>query len=130
MKGKGDTDRNGIAQASAMPPVFADWRSEEPPIAVPSCARRGPAAAVQDVWNPAAIYLMPLLVLLATTLVSGLVAFIQQSIVLNRDEEEMEAIADKPSKDLKEIPEAEIVATKTKKTAKAKKAKAAKRRKK
>jgi len=36
--------------------------------------RRGPAAAVQDVWNPAAIYLMPLLVLLATTLVSSLVA--------------------------------------------------------
>jgi len=31
-------------------------------------------------------------------LVSGLVAFIQQHIVLNKDEEEMEAIADEPSK--------------------------------
>lgn len=46
-------------------------------------------------------------------LVGGLVAFIQQSIVLNRDEEEMEAIADKPDrkKKLKDIPEAEIVAS-------------------
>lgn len=68
-------------------------------------------------------------------LVSGLVAFVQQSIVLNRDEEEMEAIADKPSKNLKEIPEAEIVEAKTKKPASKanatkKSKKAAKRRKK
>lgn len=65
-------------------------------------------------------------------LVSGLVAFVQQSIVLNRDEEEMEAIADKPSKKLKDIPEAEIVEKKP--SAKAKSAnkskKVAKRRKK
>ncbi len=49
-------------------------------------------------------------------LVGGLVAFIQQSIVLNKDEAEMEAIADKPSKDVKAIPEAEIVAAPAKKT--------------
>lgn len=41
--------------------------------------------------------------------IGGLVAFIQQSIVLREDEEEMEAIADTPSKNVKEIPEAEIV---------------------
>lgn len=64
-------------------------------------------------------------------LVSGLVAFVQQSIVLNRDEEEMEAIADKPSKDIAAIPEAEIVSTSTKPKAKKKTSKSkAKRRKK
>ena len=42
-------------------------------------------------------------------LVGGIVAYIQQSIVLNKDEEEMEEIADKPSKNLKKIPEAEVV---------------------
>ncbi|MDB5175763.1 MAG: hypothetical protein JWM81_621 [Candidatus Saccharibacteria bacterium] len=42
----------------------------------------------------------------------GVVAFIQQKIVLGRDETEMEAIADKPStKSVKDIPEAEVVAT-------------------
>lgn len=68
--------------------------------------------------------------------VGGLVAFIQQSIVLNRDEEEMEAIADKPSKKSKnvaKIPEAEVVAAPAPnpaRKAKAKNKKAAKRRKK
>ncbi len=47
-------------------------------------------------------------------LVGGVVAYIQQSIVLNKDEEEMEAIADKPSKNLDKIPEAEVVTSKTK----------------
>jgi len=71
--------------------------------------------------------------------VGGVVAFIQQSIVLNRDEEEMEDIADKPSKDVSAIPEAEIVkpstfagkgAGKPKPKPKAAKSKKAKRRKK
>jgi YidC/Oxa1 family membrane protein insertase len=80
-------------------------------------------------------YLLPVMIFLFTVniasalslywLVGGVVAFIQQAIVLNRDETEMEAIADKPGKDLSAIPEAEIV-TKKPKTAK----KAAKRRKK
>lgn len=49
-------------------------------------------------------------------LTSGIVAFIQQSIILNRDEQEMEDIADKPSgRDLASIPEAEIVETAGKK---------------
>jgi YidC/Oxa1 family membrane protein insertase len=43
-------------------------------------------------------------------LVGGIVAYIQQSIVLNKDETEMEALADKPSKDVAAITEAEIVA--------------------
>lgn len=61
-------------------------------------------------------------------LTGGVVAFIQQSIVLRRDETEMEdSTSDKPAtKDVAAIPEAEIVATpaartKVKKSAKAKK---------
>jgi membrane protein insertase Oxa1/YidC/SpoIIIJ len=63
-------------------------------------------------------------------LVSGIVAYIQQSIVLGRDEEEMEALADaKPRKKaVKDIPEAEIVSKLPTKTAK-KSAKSAKRKK-
>ncbi|HEX7368310.1 MAG TPA: YidC/Oxa1 family membrane protein insertase, partial [Candidatus Saccharimonadales bacterium] len=41
--------------------------------------------------------------------VSGLVAFIQQSIVLREDETELETEADGRTKDVKEIPEAEVV---------------------
>jgi YidC/Oxa1 family membrane protein insertase len=66
-------------------------------------------------------------------LVSGLVAFIQQSIVLRQDETEMEDMRDKPvGKKVTEIPEAEIVAKSApkKKTAKKSKASKAKRRKK
>lgn len=88
-------------------------------------------------------YLIPIMIFIFTVniasalalywFVSGLVAYIQQSIVLNRDEQEMEDIADKPSKkDLKKIPEAEIVSTQPaqQKPKKSSKKKAAKRRKK
>lgn len=85
------------------------------------------------------MYFLPVMIFLFTVsiasalslywLTSGIVAYIQQSIILNQDEEEMEEIADKPSRrDVSKIPEAEIVATdatagaaKTKKTAKRKK---------
>lgn len=61
-------------------------------------------------------------------LVSGLVAFIQQALVLRKDEEEMEAIADKPDrKNVSKIPEAEIVtstpSSKNKKSAKTRRTK-------
>jgi YidC/Oxa1 family membrane protein insertase len=66
-------------------------------------------------------YMLPVFIFLFTVrlasalslywLVGGIVAFIQQSIVLNKDEEEMELAADKPSKDLAAIPEAELVSS-------------------
>ncbi|HXE10406.1 MAG TPA: YidC/Oxa1 family membrane protein insertase [Verrucomicrobiae bacterium] len=85
------------------------------------------------------MYFLPVMIFLFTVsiasalslywLVSGLVAYIQQSIILNQDEEEMEDMADKPGKrDVSKIPEAEVVASdpatstiKTKKTASRKK---------
>jgi YidC/Oxa1 family membrane protein insertase len=53
----------------------------------------------------------------------GLVAYIQQAYILRQDETEMEAIADKPSKDVSKIPEAEVVKTSSKAAAKTKKTK-------
>lgn len=61
-------------------------------------------------------------------LTSGVVAYIQQSIALREDEEELEKIADSPSKDTSSIPEAEIVQPKHKKSAKNKKHKKGRRR--
>jgi YidC/Oxa1 family membrane protein insertase len=55
-------------------------------------------------------------------LVGGVVAYIQQSLILNQDETEMEALADKPSsKDVKNIPEAEVVSRPAKRPSKSKK---------
>ena len=64
-------------------------------------------------------YFLPFMIFLVTVnlpaalglywLTGGIVAFIQQDRVLRRDETEMEAIADKPSKDVKSIPEAELI---------------------
>jgi YidC/Oxa1 family membrane protein insertase len=61
-------------------------------------------------------------------LAGGVVAYIQQSFILRKDETEMESIADKPTKDTTKIPEAEIVSKPIKNTPP--KTKKAKRRKK
>lgn len=62
-------------------------------------------------------------------LTGGVVAYIQQSLVLRQDEDEMEAIADKPGKDVSSIPEAEVIEAPKKTSAKTNKSKKAKRRK-
>ncbi len=64
-------------------------------------------------------YLLPGMIFLFTVnipsalslywLTGGVVAYIQQAYILRQDEEEMEEIADKPGKSVKDIPEAEIV---------------------
>ncbi|HEX5743896.1 MAG TPA: YidC/Oxa1 family membrane protein insertase [Candidatus Saccharimonadales bacterium] len=66
------------------------------------------------------LYLLPVMIFVFTIglasalslywLVTGVVAYIQQSIILAQDEEEMEGIADKPARrDLSKIPEAQII---------------------
>lgn len=80
------------------------------------------------------MYLLPVMIFVFTIglasalslywLTTGVVAYIQQSIILSQDEEEMEGIADKPSgRDLSQIPEAQIVerAAEENKAARAKK---------
>lgn len=66
------------------------------------------------------MYFLPIMIFLFTVslpsalslywLTGGIVAFIQQSIILGKDEEEMEGSDAKSSKDVSAIPEAEIVA--------------------
>ena len=78
-------------------------------------------------------YLLPVMIFLVTVnlpaalglywLVGGIVAFIQQGRVLGRDEAEMEAIADKPTKDVAAIPEAEVITLPKTKKQSSKKAK-------
>jgi YidC/Oxa1 family membrane protein insertase len=71
-------------------------------------------------------FLLPVMIFLFTVnlasalslywLTGGVVAYIQQAFILREDEEEMEDLADgKPSKDVKSIPEAEVVTTSPKK---------------
>ena len=65
-------------------------------------------------------YFLPVMIFLFTVnlaaalslywLTGGIVAYIQQSIILREDEEELEEIADKPSKkDVSNIPELKLV---------------------
>jgi YidC/Oxa1 family membrane protein insertase len=71
-------------------------------------------------------YLLPVMIFLFTIriasalslywLVGGVVAYIQQAIVLSGDEAEMEAETGRPTKNVDSIPEAEIVGTPSKKT--------------
>lgn len=83
------------------------------------------------------LYLLPIMIFVFTIglasalslywLVTGVVAYIQQSIILAQDEEEMEDIADKPAgRDISKIPEAQIIES----AAEEKKAKKAARRRK
>jgi len=78
---------------------------------------------VQAAVSRSTIFLLPIVIFVVTIglpaalglywLVGGIVAIIQQSIILREDEEEMEAMADEPAnkRNLKNIPEGEIVAT-------------------
>jgi YidC/Oxa1 family membrane protein insertase len=91
---------------------------------------------VQAAVSRSTLFLLPAIIFIVTIglpaalglywLVGGIVAIIQQSIILRDDEEELEAIANAPDKkrDVKNIPEAEVVtrpAIKTKKSASHKK---------
>lgn len=85
-------------------------------------------------------YFLPVMIFLFTVnlasalslywLTGGIVAYIQQSLILRRDETEMEDIADKPTKDVKAIPEAEVVEKADSKSSLKKSKKTKKRRKK
>lgn len=84
-------------------------------------------------------YLLPVMIFFFTVsiasalslywLVGGLVAFAQQSVVLGRDETELEKLADKPSKNVAAIPEAEVVKKPKKSSSKSKSKKSKRRRK-
>ena len=111
-------------QAKQLLPVSQDKRGLR---AILKDAGQGKQADQSDVSaavSKSTIYLLPGVVFIFTItlpaalslywLTGGIVAFIQQSIVLGKDETEMEAIGnEKPGRNLKAIPEAEVVAEPT-----------------
>ena len=86
-----------------------------------SAGKQADQAEVSSAVGGVTRYFIPVMVLLFTVrlpaalglywLVGGLIAYGQQSFILREDEEELEALADKPGKDVAAIPEAELVAT-------------------
>lgn len=98
-------------------------------------AKQPDQSEVNAAVSRSTIFLLPIMIFVITVrfasalslywFVGGLVAYIQQAIVLREDETELEALADKPSKNVADIPEAEVVET-TPQTPKPKKKKSSK----
>ncbi len=108
-------------QSKQLLPTDKDSRGLRAILKEAGAGKQADQSEVNAAVGRSTLYLLPAMIFLFTVnlasalslywLVGGIVAFIQQSIVLNKDEGEMEAIADKPAKkDIKAIPEAEIVA--------------------
>lgn len=129
-------------QSKQLLPDSGEKRSLRAILKEASSGKQADQSEVNAAVGRSTLYLLPIMIFTFTVniasalslywLVGGVVAFIQQSIVLRQDETEMEAIADKPSKDVAAIPEAEVVSnpnSKSKSTSKSSKA-AKKRRKK
>ncbi|HWB39284.1 MAG TPA: YidC/Oxa1 family membrane protein insertase [Candidatus Saccharimonadales bacterium] len=125
-------------QSKQLLPRTKDQRSLRQILKAAGAGEQADQSEVNAAVGSSTRFLLPVMIFLFTVniasalslywLTSGIVAYIQQSIVLNRDETEMEKLADKPSKSVDDIPEAEVV-TKPKKSSKKAK-KTAKRRKK
>lgn len=133
-------------QAKQLIPDDKDARSLRQILKDASAGKQADQSEMNAAVGRSTKFLLPAMVFLFTVsiasalslywLVAGLVAYIQQSIVLNKEEDELEDIANKPGKKKKlaDIPEAEVVqkdtaATKPK-TKKAKKPRKRKKRKK
>lgn len=114
-------------QAKQLLPNNQDQRSLRTILKDAGAGKQADQSEVNAAVGSSTRFLLPVMIFLFTVniasalslywLVGGVVAFIQQSRVLNKDEDEMEAIADKPSKDIKTIPEAEVVVQPAKKPA-------------
>ena len=123
-------------QSKQLLPDDKDQRSLRSILKEASAGKQADQSEVNAAVGRGTIYLLPFMIFIGTVglysalslywLVSGIVAYIQQSIVLNRDETEMESLADKPSKNVSAIPEAEVV-KQPKKASKKKKSKKRKR---
>lgn len=123
-------------QSKQLLPTSKDQRGLRAILRDASSGKQADQSEVNAAVGQSTRYLLPVMIFLFTVniasalslywLVGGVVAFIQQSIVLREDETEMETIADKPTKDISSIPEAEIIdapakSTKKSTTSKAKK---------
>jgi YidC/Oxa1 family membrane protein insertase len=110
-------------QAQQLMPSTKDSRKLRDILKSAGAGKQADQAEVNAAVGRSTRFFLPGIVFLATVrfqcalslywFTGGLVAFIQQSIALREDETEMEALTDKPSKDVSEIPEAEVVETPT-----------------
>jgi YidC/Oxa1 family membrane protein insertase len=116
-------------QAKQLMPNDKDQRSLRAILKEAGTGKQADQSEVNAAVGRSMRYLIPVMIFVFTVniasalslywLVGGLVAFIQQSIVLRRDETEMEGLANKPArKNVAAIPEAEVVAAKPTKKAK------------
>lgn len=121
-------------QAKQLMPDSDDQRSLRAILKEASAGKQADQSEVNAAVSRSMRYMIPVLIFAFTIgiasalslywFVSGLVAFIQQSIILRQDEEEMEAIADEPAKkNTSDIPEAEVVPAPSKKSKASKKKK-------
>ena len=125
-------------QSKQLMPTTKDSRSLRAIMKDAGTGKQADQSEVNAAVGRSTRYLLPVMIFFFTVslpsalslywLTSGVVAFIQQSIALKEDEVELEEIADQPSKNTKDIPEAEIVSS-PKKPAPKKNKKAKKRKK-
>ena len=114
---------SGIAQyfqSKQLLPQDKDARSLRTILREAGQGKQADQSEVNAAVGRSMIYLLPVMIVIFTLnlasalslywLVGGIVAYIQQAYILRQDEEEMEELADKKTtKDVKSIPEAEIV---------------------
>ncbi|HET8992088.1 MAG TPA: YidC/Oxa1 family membrane protein insertase [Candidatus Saccharimonadales bacterium] len=111
-------------QSKQLMPQVKDQRSLRQILREAGKGKEADQAEVNAAVGQSTRYFLPVMIFLFTVniasalslywLTGGVVAYIQQRYILNKDETEMEAIADKPSKDIDKIPEAEVVKSKPK----------------
>lgn len=106
-------------QSKQLMPTTSDSKSLREIMRSASSGKQADQSEVNAAVGRSTRFLLPIMIFFFTVtlasalslywLTSGVVAYIQQSIALREDEEELEEIANEPSKDSKNIPEAEIV---------------------
>lgn len=110
-------------QSKQLLPSTKDSRSLREIMRSANAGKQADQSEVNAAVGRSTRFLFPVVIFIATVnfasalglywFVGGLVAYIQQSIVLREDEEDLEKLADKPAKrNLRDIPEAEVVETK------------------
>lgn len=109
-------------QTKQLMPTSDDQRSLREILREAGTGKQADQSEVNAAVGRTTRFLLPVMIFLFTVklasalslywLTGGIVAFIQQSLVLRKDESEMEAIADKPTKNPALIPEAEVVPAK------------------
>jgi len=120
-------------QTKQLMPIPKDRRSLRAILKEAGTGKQADQSEVNTAVMSSMRYFLPVMIFIFTVnlasalslywLVGGIVAYIQQAIVLGKDEAEMEELADKPGKNPDKIPEAEVVAQSSKKpVSKAKKA--------